>query len=83
MGETCSTYGKRRGAYRILVGRSEGTRSLRRSGIDARIILKCIFKKWDGLWAELIWLSIGRRGSCECGNEPSVSMYCGKYFLTN
>jgi hypothetical protein len=24
----CSTYGKRRGAYRILVGRPEGTRSL-------------------------------------------------------
>jgi hypothetical protein len=50
--------------------------------IDARIILKFILKKWDGVWAKLIWLRIGRRGSCECGNEPSVSIYCGKCFFT-
>jgi len=30
MGEACSTYGKRRGAYRILVARSEERRSLGR-----------------------------------------------------
>jgi hypothetical protein len=29
-------------------------------GVDRRIMLKCIFKKWDGeAWTGLIWLRIG------------------------
>jgi hypothetical protein len=35
--------GEGRDAYGILVGRPEGRRTL-----DVRIILKWIFKKWDG-----------------------------------
>jgi len=31
-------------------------------GINTRIILKCIFKKLNGVWAELIWLRIRRGG---------------------
>jgi hypothetical protein len=40
--------GEGRGAYRILVGRPEGRRHLEDQGVDGRIILKWIFKKWDG-----------------------------------
>jgi hypothetical protein len=32
-------------------------------GVDGKIILKSIFKKWDGeKWTGLIWLRIGRGG---------------------
>jgi len=32
-------------------------------GVSGRIILRCIFKKWDGeLWTGLIWLRIGTGG---------------------
>jgi hypothetical protein len=31
-------------------------------GVDGRIILKCIFNKWDGAWTGLIWLRIGTGG---------------------
>jgi len=46
MGGACSTYGERRGVYRVLMGKPEGKRSLGR-GEDARIILRRIFRKWD------------------------------------
>jgi hypothetical protein len=42
-------------AYRILVGRSEGKRPLGRPGIDGRIILNWIFKRWGGeAWTGLM-----------------------------
>jgi hypothetical protein len=53
--------GEGRGAYRILVGRPEGRRPL---GRPRRIILKWIFKKWDGggAWTGLVWLRTGKGG---------------------
>jgi hypothetical protein len=29
------------------------------AGVDGRIILKWIYRKWDGTWTGLIWLRIG------------------------
>jgi hypothetical protein len=40
---------ERNGAYRVLGGdRAEEKKSLGYLDIDGRIILKCIFKKWQG-----------------------------------
>jgi hypothetical protein len=41
--------GERRVAYRILVGILEGRNHLEELGIDGMIILKWIFKTWDGM----------------------------------
>jgi hypothetical protein len=52
-----------RGMYRILVGKPEGKRPLGKQGVDERIILRWIFRKWDvGVWAGLSWLRIERGG---------------------
>ena len=45
MGGACGTQGERRGAFRVLVTKPEGTRPLGGKGIDGRIILKSIFNK--------------------------------------
>jgi hypothetical protein len=52
---------EKRGAYRILVGRPECD-YLGYPGVDRRIILKWIYKKWDGAWTGLSWLRIGTGG---------------------
>jgi hypothetical protein len=63
MGGACSTYGKRRGVYKVLVGKTDGKNHLEDPGIDGRIILKWIFRKWDvGAWTGLIWVRIGTGG---------------------
>ena len=51
-------------------------------GVDGRIILKWIFRKWDvGVWTGSSWLRIGTGGvgTCECGNESSGSIKCGEF----
>jgi hypothetical protein len=55
--------GKRRGVYRVLVGKSEGKNHLEDPGVDRRIIVRRIFKKWDvEAWTRSIWLKIWTGG---------------------
>ena len=49
------------------VGRPEGKRPLRRPGVNGRIILKCVFKNWNGgTWTGLFWLGIVTGGGLLC-----------------
>jgi hypothetical protein len=47
--------GERRDVCRILVGKPEGNRVLEEADVDRKIILRRIFKKWDGSkdWIDL------------------------------
>jgi hypothetical protein len=46
-----------------LVGKLDGKRPLEDPGVDGRIILRWIFRKWDvGLWTGLSWLEIETGG---------------------
>jgi hypothetical protein len=55
--------------------------NLKDPAIYWRIILRWIFRKWDvEAWTGLIWLRMGQvAGTCNCGNEPSGSIKCGKF----
>jgi hypothetical protein len=45
------------------VGKREEKSKLWRTGVDGRIILRRIFRKWDvGVWPGSSWLKIGRGG---------------------
>jgi hypothetical protein len=50
-------------------------------GVDGRIILDWIFRKWDmGVRSGLGWFRIQRGGeTCECGNEHSGSIKSGEF----
>ena len=55
--------GERRRICRVLVGKPEGKNHLKDPGVDGRIILKLIFRKWDvGIWTASIWLRIETGG---------------------
>jgi len=47
-------------------------------GIDGRIILRWLLRKWDGL--DRCGSGFGQvTGTCECGNEPSGSTKYGEF----
>jgi hypothetical protein len=73
--------GEVRGAYNILVGKSEGGDHWEDVGVDGRITLRWTLGKWGlGMWIGFIWLRIGTvASSCEHGNEPSGSIKCGGF----
>jgi hypothetical protein len=55
--------GEKRGVYRFWVGNLKKRDHLGDPGIDGRIILRSIFKKWDvGAWTGSSWLRIGTSG---------------------
>jgi hypothetical protein len=39
--------GEKRGVYRVLVQKAEGKNHLKDPGVDGRVILIWIFRKWD------------------------------------
>jgi hypothetical protein len=70
-----------RNAYSILVEYPAGKRRLGDLGVDMRIILKWIIRKYGGkLWTRCIWLRIGiNAGSFERGYEPLGSIKGGVF----
>jgi hypothetical protein len=59
MDGVCSSDGEGRGVYRGLVGNLRKREHWGDPGVDGKIILGRIFRKWDvGVWTGLGWLRI-------------------------
>jgi hypothetical protein len=61
MGGACSAYGERRGVYKGFVGGNLRVRDhLGDPGVDGRILIRWIFRKWDvGMWTGSSRLRMG------------------------
>jgi hypothetical protein len=56
MGGPCSAFGERRVVYRFSVGKGEGMNHFKDPGIEGRILLRWVFRKWGGACTGLFWL---------------------------
>jgi hypothetical protein len=55
--------GEERGVYRVLMGKQEGKNHWRDLGVDGRIILGWVSRRWDvGIWTGLGWPRIETGG---------------------
>ena len=63
MGGACSTYGEKADVYKRFWWESLKKRAhFEDPGVDGRVVLNWICRKWDGAWTGLIWLRIGTDG---------------------
>jgi hypothetical protein len=63
MGGECGTYGgEERYIQRLGVGKLRVRDHLEDPGVDGKIILRWIFRKWEGAWTGSSWVRIGSGG---------------------
>jgi hypothetical protein len=59
MGGACSAVGEERGVHKVLVGKAEGKRLLRRPRLRWEDNIRMDLQEWDvGVWTGLGWLRI-------------------------
>jgi hypothetical protein len=83
MGGACISDGEGKACIGFWWGNRRERNHLGDPGLDGRIILRSIFKKWDvGVWTGLSWSRIVTgSGTCEYGNEPSGSVKFGEFLV--
>ena len=83
MGGALARMGKRRGVYRVLVGKPEGKRPLGRPRRRWEDNIKTDLQEvgCGGMdWIQLAHSEYGQvAGTCDCGSEPSGSIECGEF----
>jgi hypothetical protein len=74
-------HGGEKRLYRLLVGKPEGKRPLRRPRRRWENHIKMYLQKWDvGVSTGSAESEYGQvSGTCEWGNEPSGSIKCGEF----